>query len=77
MIVGAEQTPVCESANIIAYMDEQFEGKSKLTPTDEQQKARYQELYDKHEGWHVENYSLSKMMEKVYLAGSILPYRLS
>jgi len=30
MLVGTDNKPICESANIIEYIDSKFQGKSKL-----------------------------------------------
>ena len=66
MLVGVENKPICESANIITYIDKEFEGTCKLqacVEADPTLLERYNTFYKLHEEWDVEPYSFGSLQQ--------------
>lgn len=56
--------PITESANIIRYMDDNFEGTKKLLPRDDSKLMdKYNEFHDCHEEWNVGAYTFGHFMK--------------
>ena len=60
MIYGNDNKPVCESAEIIKYMDPNFDGQLKLNAeveADETLRQRFDELYNLWKEWDNDGYT--------------------
>ena len=73
MLVHPDNTPVCESAEIITRIESDFDGTTSLAPQTEEHTARYQKLYDMHEAWDVEPYSIGYMIHETFM-GNMFKY---
>ena len=74
-LMGVENLPVCESKDIIALIDEKYEGIRKLQNACEQDPEimeRYKEFLDLHQQFDVENFSLGSIQDN-YLIRYLLP----
>ena len=66
--------PVCESIDIIEYMDEHLNGKNKLMEGQPDLiKERYAKFRALHEAWDVEPYSFGSMSQKNWFIKQMAP----
>ena len=70
--------PIVESANIIQYMDDNFDGTTKLLQRDNDNfMTKYQEFYNCHEKWNVAAFTFGHFFKQNIFMKKSMPIMIS